>query len=365
MAHASKLKPFVRRFFVSPASLTVVMACGGRGDGTPSAGAAPAAAAATPAPPPSLFAPVASRPLGASVTVQGELLPYRAVDLHARVAGYVREVRVDRGSRVRRGDVLLEMDAPELLQQQSEAEARLAVSQQTAARLRAAAATPGAVAPTELEAIEATVKADEARVAALRELTSYLTVRAPFDGMIATRHVHPGALVGPNSGDAGLMLRLEDHDRLRLVVAVPERYAGGSLQGRSPAFRVSAWPGETFSGRVTRASGSIDPRTRAMMVEMDVSAAGKLAPGMFADVEWSVARRAPSLLVPASALVQTGTRTYVVKLSGDTAALVDVERGLGDGDLVEVFGALTAADSVLRRGSDEVTAGAKLRGAGQ
>lgn len=365
ISHATPRSMRMRRAAVPCALVLTLTACGTADDAAApqSAGATASTAAASTATAVSPFTSVESRPLDAIVTVQGELQPYRAVDLHARVAGYVREVSVDRGSRVRRGDVLVAMDAPELLQQRSEAEARLAASRQMATRMRAAAATPGAVAPAELEAVEATVEADEARVAALRELASYLTVRAPFDGVIATRHVHPGALVGPNSGSDGVMLRLEDHERLRLVVAVPERYAGGSLLGRESAFRVSAWPGERFSARVTRASGSVDARTRAMLVEMDVAAEGKLAPGMFADVAWSAARRGASLLVPASALVETSTRTYVVKLSGDTAAFVDVERGLVEGDLVEVFGALSPTDTILRRGNEEIAPGSRLRGA--
>lgn len=361
MRHPLCITTRVRRVALIGTAALSAAGCGTAPDATVKPAGTPAASAAPAAPPASPFVAVVERPLSASVTVQGELLPFRAVDLHARVAGYVREVRVDRGSRVRRGDVLLEMDAPELLQQRSEVQARLAASKQTAARLRAAASTAGAVAPTELESIDAVLKADEARVAALDELASYLTIRAPFDGVVAARHVHPGALAGPNGGAGGVLLRLEEHDRLRLVVSVPERYAGGTLIGRTPTFRVAAWPGETFTGRVNRNSGSVDMRTRAMLVELDVAAAAKLAPGMFADVSWPVARRAPSRLVPATALVQTGTRTYVIKLSGDTAALTTVERGLVDGDLVEVFGALTSADSVLRRGREDVAAGMPLR----
>lgn len=349
-----------RRTVLHLSTLLALVACG-QSEQPPAA-----TPSSSPAPPPSAPAQpelvaVVSRPLGATETLQGELLPYRAVDLFARVAGYVKEVRVDRGSRVRQGDVLIEMEAPELLQQRSEAEARLAVSRQTAERLRAAAATPGAVAPSELEAIDASVKAEEARTAALRQLESYLLVRAPFSGVIAMRGVHPGALVGPNSGAAGPMLRLEDHERLRLVVSVPERLVAGALVGRQPTFRVAAWPGDTFTARVTRVSGSVDPRTRGMLVELDVPAAAKLSPGMFADVAWPAARAGASLLIPTTSIVQTATRTYVAKLSGDSAILVDVKRGLADGDVTEVFGALSSRDSVVKRGSDELVTGTKLR----
>lgn len=307
------------------------------------------------------LAAVVSRPLGATETLQGELVPYRAVDLFARVAGYVKSVNVDRGSRVYEGDVLVELEAPELRQQRSEAEARVAATRQTAQRLRAASATPGSVSASELETIDATVKAEEARAAALQQLESYLVVRAPFGGVIASRNAHPGALVGPSSGVAGLMLRLEDHDHLRLVVSVPERLVGGAKVGRTPTFRVAAWPSDTFTARVARVSGSVDPRTRAMLVELDVPAAGKLSPGMFADVAWPAARAGASLLIPTAAIVQNGTRTYVAKLSGDSAVLVDVKRGFTDGDLTEVFGSLSARDTVVKRGRDDLANGAKLR----
>lgn len=344
---------------VSLATLTCT-ACGSA-DQTRNQPAATPAASSSGAPTRRELAAVASRALTATETLQGELQPFRAVDLFARVTGYVKAVRVDRGSRVRQGDILIELEAPELLQQRSEAEARLAVSRQTAARLRAASATPGAVAAAELDAIDAMVKADGARTAALRQLESYLVVRAPFSGVVAARAVHPGALVGPNSGPAGMMLRLEDHDRLRLVVSVPERLVGGARVGRTTTFRVAAWPADTFTARVARISGAVDPRTRGMLVEMDVVAATRLTPGMFADVAWPTARGVASLLVPTTAIVQSATRTYIAKLSGDSALLVDVTRGMSDGDMTEVFGALAAGDSVVRRASDEITPGAKLR----
>lgn len=304
---------------------------------------------------------VISRPLGSVEHLQGELTPFRVVDLFARVAGYVKEVRVDRGSVVRSGDVLIVMEAPELTQQRTEAEAKLAASRQTATRLQAASKTAGAVAPAELDAIQATVNAEAARVAALHDLESYLTVRAPFDGVVSARGVHPGALVGPSSGDAGMLLRLEDHARLRLTVSVPERLAGGSLTGRAPTFTVAAWPGESFHGTVARISGSVDPKTRGMPVEIDVTAGAELKAGMFADVAWPAARSGPSLLVPTTAIVQTSTRSYVVRANGGVAELVDIKRGMADGDLTEVYGKITWADTVVKRGSDEIAAGARLR----
>ena len=330
-------------------------ACGG---GAPASNGA--VAARTPAPKP----PVAGDPavvtrsaLDAVQHLQGELTPYQAVDVFARVAGYVREIGVDRGSAVRGGDVIARLDAPELAQQRAEAQAKLLSSLQTAQRLHVAARTQGAVSANEIEIADAAVKADSARTDALRDMESYLVVRAPFDGVVTERRVHPGALVGPAQGGGGGLVRIEDHARLRLTVAVPEQLAGVAPSGREVPFTVSAWPGETFHGRVSRNSGSVDARTRTMAVELDVQAGGKLAPGMYGDVAWPVGRRTPSLFVPPGAIVQTTARTYVIRVRGGKAQLVSVSRGVAGADLAEVFGALAPGDTVLKRGVEDVAEG--------
>ena len=283
------------------------------------------------------FVLVSRSSLDATQHLQGELAPFQAVDVYARVAGYVREIGVDRGSSVRGGDVIARLDAPELAQQRSEAQAKLLASAQTAQRLHAAARTEGAVSAHELEIADATVRADSARTNALRDMESYLVVRAPFDGVVTERRVHPGALVGPSQGGGSGLVRVEDHSRLRLTVAVPEQLAGVAPAGRDVPFTVSAWPGETFHGRVSRVSGTVDTHTRTMAVELDVTAGGKLAPGMYGDVSWPVSRRTPSLFVPPGALVQTTARTYVIRVRGGRAQLVNVTRGVddvADGDAV-------------------------------
>jgi membrane fusion protein (multidrug efflux system) len=303
------------------------------------------------------LAVVSRSSLDAVQHLQGELTPFQAVDVFARVSGYVREIGVDRGSRVRGGDVIARLDAPELAQQRTEAQARLLSSIQTAQRLHAAARTEGAVAAHELETADATVRADSARTDALRDMESYLVIRAPFDGVVTERRAHPGALVGPSQGGGGGLVRVEDHTRLRLAVAVPEQLAGVAPAGRDVPFTVSAWPGETFRGHVSRVSGTVDPRTRTMAVELDVVSGGKLTPGMYGDVAWPVTRRSPSLFVPPGAIVQTTARAYVIRVRGGRAQLVNVARGVAGTDLAEIFGSLAPGDTVLKRGVDDVADG--------
>src|SRR5262249_18195875 len=156
-----------------------------------------------------------------------------------------------------------------------------------------------------------------------------LVVRAPFDGVVTERNVHPGALVGPPAGpNATPMLRVEQVSRLRLTVAVPENDVGAIAEGAPAEFSVQAWPGKKFSGTVTRVAHAIDAKTRTMPVELDVdNPGGKLASGMYAEVRWPIVRSAPSLLVPATAVVQTTERTFVDRVRDGVLEQVPVRRG--------------------------------------
>jgi membrane fusion protein, multidrug efflux system len=335
--------------------------------------------------------PVVSRQLERASHLPGEVLPFQQVAVRARVTGLVDAVRVDRGSQVRRGDVLLVLSAPEIAAQLAEAEARvhaieaqkaeanakLGAAESTLSRLTAAATTPGAVAGNDVvqaqkavdaagalrTSLEDATRAAVAAAAAAKDLQDYLTITAPFDGTITERNVHPGALVGPASGTSGgTLLTLEQLTRLRIVVAVPEADIASISTGDRVNFTVPAYPGRTFHGEVARRSGAIDTKTRTMAVELDVENADRvLASGMYADVTWIVRRSAPSMLVPPSSIVTTTERSFVVRVRDGRAEWVNVTRGYPAGDLVEVFGALTPGDEVVRRGSDEIRENSAVR----
>jgi RND family efflux transporter MFP subunit len=198
-------------------------------------------------------------------------------------------------------------------------------------------------------------------VAALEEMMRYLKVSAEFDGVITERFAHEGSLVGPESKGATPLFRLEQISRLRLVVAVPESMAGGIRRGVRVQFTVSAYPGRKYSGVVARPALSIDSKTRTMPVELDVAnTAGRLTPGMYAEVAWPQGRGGSSLLVPAKAIKATTERMFVVRVSNGVAEWVDVRRGAPDGDLVEVIGNLKPGDRIFERATDEVRPGTRI-----
>ena len=322
--------------------------------------AEPQAAAAPAGPPQVEVAPVASETLHLTVSLPGELTPYETVAIYPRVTGFVEQIPVDRGSVVRKGALLARLSAPELAAQRAEAESKTAGVASTLERLRAASSTPGVVAGHDIELAEATVNAEKARVSSLKSLESYLVIRAPFDGVITERNVHPGALVGPPSGGGATpMLRIEQVGRLRLTVAVPENDVGAVAENAPAEFAVQAWLGKKFSAPVRRVAHAVDPKTRTMPVELDVeNRDGKLASGMYAQVRWPVARSAPSLMVPATAVVQTTERTFVDVVRDGVLEQVPVRRGAVVGDRAEVIGQLSPGDLVLKRGSEELQNGA-------
>jgi len=241
-------------------------------------------------------------------------------------------------------------------------------------RLSKAAETPGAVADNDLVDAEKMAEAGRAQVAsrtesvdasraalaAVEQMTAYLRVTAPFDGVVTERRVHVGTLVGPGA-DASSLVRLEQVSHLRLVTPVPESYAAGVLKGAEVSFSVSAHVGESFPAVVSRPSLSVSPETRTMAVEADVdNRAGRLAPGMYAEVSWTLRRDKPSLFVPRSAVAQTTERIFVIRIRDGKAEWVDVHRGVSQGDRVEVFGDLKPADRVVLRATDEIRPGAAV-----
>jgi membrane fusion protein (multidrug efflux system) len=348
---------------------------------------------AVPAGPPAIeVVRVVEQPLNVTLSLPGELNPYQTVALYARVTAFVKTIRVDRGSRVRAGEQIAMLDAPELVAQQGEARSKLQSAEaqlgsirskaeanaSTYEKLKAASATPGVVAGNDVVLAQKAVEADQGQIAAaqqnieaarqalksISDMEGYLRIIAPFSGIVTERDVHPGALVGPTGGPGAAtpIVRIVESNRLRLVIPVPEAYTAGMTNGTALTFTVAAYPGQTFNGTVSRISQSVDVATRTMAVELDVNNAdGRLAPGTFCQVRWPVRRKSPSLLVPSGAVANTTGRTFVIRVRAGRTEWVDVKTGLASGPLVEVYGELRAGDEIAARGTDEIRTGTQVQ----
>ena len=336
-------------------------------------------------------AQVSSRRLDMTIHLPGELQPYEEVRIFPRVSGFVQWIGVDRGSVVKRGQLIAILSAPEIVAQKAEAqamvlsaenqriagEAKLSADESTYRRLKDASRTPGVISDEELDTAGKTVEADRARVVSLhntadaaraslrsaQEMESYLRITAPFDGIVTRRNVHPGALVGPSgSNSQPSMVRIEQVAHLRLVVAVPEAYVGGIRKGATVDFTVPAFPGHTFHGTVARLADSVDVSTRTMPVEMDVyNPDNQLYSGMFPDVIWPVTRAQPTLVVPSAAIGRNVDQAYVVRIHDSHAELVNVKTGGTSNGMTEVFGDVRDGDQIASQATQDLRAGAAVQ----
>ena len=361
---------------------------------------------------------VVSQELSRQVRLPGDLKAYQDVAIYPKIPGFVEWIGVDRGSVVKRGQLIARMAAPEVeaqsgeaaakaqaahaqrleaearaaasKSQRVEAEAKLAADEATYRHLRGASETPGVVAGNDLEIAEKTVEADRARVRtyqegekaaaaqvrayveaetaassgakSARDVQQYLRIVAPFDGVVTERNVHDGSLVGPASGsNAQPMVRIQQVSTLRLVAYVPEEDVASLEVGEEIHFTVPAYPGEAFSGKVRRPAHAIDTKTRTMPIELDVNnSLSRLSPGMYAELRWPVTRPRPSMFVPPSAIAVTTERTFVIRIMSAKVEWVDVKRGAVMGNMVEVFGDLEAGDQIAVRGTDELREGTQV-----
>jgi membrane fusion protein, multidrug efflux system len=331
---------------------------------------------------------IASRKLDMNTSLPAQLLPYESVDIYPRVTGFLDSIRVDVGSHVRKGEELMRLSAPELVAQRSQSEAamhgaesqlasaqaKFASDQGTYTHLAEAAKTPGVVAQNDVLVAEQTVAADKGAVAAaehnvsaardslrsVAQMESYLTISAPFNGVVTMRNLHPGALTGPAAGQAGAqpIVRIVDTNRLRLVVPIPEAEVGEMKQGQSIAFTVPAFPGEIFHAPIARIAHDVDLSTRTMHVELDVqNPNGKLAPGSFVTVSWPVRRAAESMFVPTTSVTADQQHTFVIRVRDGKAEWVNVQTGETVNGEVEVFGDLHTGEQVVRIASDSIRNG--------
>jgi membrane fusion protein (multidrug efflux system) len=304
-----------------------------------------------------------------SFSLPGQLLPWERAELYAKVQGYVRELKVDIGDAVEKNDILVILDAPEVAADYAKSSADLQAAQSKYHTTRdlykrtvSAASEKGAVSESELERSKNQMLSDSASFEAARsgarayaQLKNYLVIRAAFNGVVTQRNIDVGTLVGR---DQTPMLVLENLNKLRLRVAVPEAYTSAIPESESISFTVDAQPSKKYKATLARKSNQIDEKTRTELWEFEVSNGVKeLKSGMYGNVVLNLNRSEPTFVVPNSAVVTTQERRFVIRVREHKTEWVDVRNGISTNDKMEIFGNLEENDLLLVRPSDEIREG--------
>lgn len=371
-----------------PAVLAALLASAGCGHSgvsttTVSADAAPRAAVVQ----------VRRTPLSNTLSIAGEFLPYQEVELHAKVAGYIRKIDVDIGDRVRAGQVLAVLEIPELSAELEGANAGVRHSQEeitraqnevsraeadhealhaAAARLKQASqARPGLIAEQELDDITAKDRSSEAQVEAAKSalsasrqqlevsqadqhhyaaLSEYSRIVAPFDGVVTWRYADTGSLIQAGTSNISSLpvVKLSQVNVLRLRIPVPESLAASVRDGEPADIRVKA-TGERFSGKVIRSTDSLDRSTRTMQVEVDVPNKDyKLTPGMYSDVSLRIQNDPNALTLPIQAINRGSDKTTVLLVNSQNhVEQREIQTGIEGSNRIQVLAGLKEGDRVI------------------
>ena len=325
-----------------------------------------------------------------ALVLPGQTMAFIDTPIYARTSGYLKRWNFDIGAHVRQGDLLAQIETPELDQQLRQARAQLVQTQaalvQSQANMELAKVTSDrsavlvrqgwtsrqqgdqdrltlASSAAAVNVAQASLQAQQAQVDRMEELTSFERVVAPFDGVITARNTDVGALINAGAGaPATELFHMTATETLRIFVAVPEVYFPAMHAGAATAVTLDEYPGQVFHGTLLRTDSAINPASRTLQVEVDVdNAAGKLLPGAYVFVHFTLPGRTQSVTIPANALLfrSEGLRVGVVR--DGRARLVPITIGRDYGDRVEVLSGLRATDQVILNLSDSLLSDTAVR----
>ena len=292
------------------------------------------------------------------VALPATMAPFQQVHLRARVSGYVKSVGADRGDSVTAGQVLAQLEVPELEADLLRVKPEMEAAEIELKRLKEAQLkSPDLVLPQTVDNAKSRFLAAKASVDRCLTLLEFAQIKAPFAGTITTRSVDPGAYVAAGGSP---LFHLVDALKIRCQVAVTEMETPLAGVGKPVRLFVDAFPGQVFEGKVSRASLALDPQTRTMLVEADIENAGaRILPGMSGTARIGVERRDEAVLVPPAAVVMEKTNAFVFKHVGGKAVKTPVKVGFNDGTQVEVP-ELKSGDVLLLVGTQPVADGQEV-----
>lgn len=311
------------------------------------------------------------------IILPGNVQPFISSPIYARTNGYLKNWYVDIGARVKQGQLLAVIDAPEVDQQLAQslsnlntAKANLALAEITKNRYEGLIKT-NAVAQQDVDnaigsykANQAIVAADEANVKQLQALQSFERIYAPFDGVVTARNTDIGDLIdsGSSGGVKTDMFHIAQPGTLRVYVNVPEEYSQGVKVGMTANLALAEFPGRTFQGKLVRTADAINVTTRTLLIEVDLqNPTGTLLTGSYAEVHLQVPTQASTYLIPVNTLLfrTEGLRVGIVE--DGKVVLTTVTAGHDFGDQIEIVAGLKAADQIIVNPPDSIVSGQQVQ----
>jgi membrane fusion protein, multidrug efflux system len=323
-----------------------------------------------------------------SINLPGDLVGFYEAALHAKVTGYLDHIYVDKGDWVKKGQVLADIEVPELGQNLAKARADLNIQRLTFERLKHVRDTDKRlVAEEDVDIAESKWEQAKAEAGALETMVGYTKIIAPFDGVITGRFADPGALIRAGGGDIGLdatsaqvsssategagghrdgggpILTMADIDRLRTYIYVPEEETPLVRREMPATLTFKEFPGRTFEGRVARYATSLDLATRTMLTEIDIDNPDhRLYPRMYATVTLELALHPNAIEIPTGAVDQSrGGEAYVMLVREGKLVRQPVVTGINNGRSIEVTSGLTTSDQIVATMSPALVEGERVR----
>jgi membrane fusion protein (multidrug efflux system) len=301
------------------------------------------------------------------IALPGTVRALQEATLYAKVPGYVKVIRVDKGDAVKAGAVLAELEAPELVADLVRNRAETQVAKAELERVeQAVKQSPDLIMPVEADRARGKYDVAKANLERVETLLSFTKITAPFSGMVTRRYADLGAFIpaatSGSTAQSAALVTLADFNTVRVQVAVPEAEASRVAKGQPVRIKVDALPGRTFEGTITRFSYALEESSRTMLAEVELQNPKlELRPGMYASVQIGIEHHDAALLIPTAALVMEKTNAFVFTPAGDTAKKKAVKIGFNDGSKVEVLEGLAATEQVILAGKRSLADGQKIQ----
>jgi membrane fusion protein, multidrug efflux system len=321
-----------------------------------------------------------------SIDLPGDVVGFYEAALHAKVTGYLKSISVDKGDSVKKGQVLAEIEVPELRSNLARSQASLEIARITYDRLkRVQKEDSRLISQQDVDMAYAKYLEAQAVVSTLQTMFGYTKIIAPFDGVITGRFADPGALIRAGGGDIGVdetsglispgategagghregggpILTLADIDKLRVYIYVPEASYPFIHVGTPASLHFDEFPGRIFDGTVARYASSLDLATRTMLTEVDIDNPRRLVyPRSYAHVAVELVRHPDALSVPASAIQGSGDSARILVVNEGRLVEVPVKTGINNGAYIEVTSGLSPQSLVVTTYSNTLSAGQEV-----